>query len=89
MPETTKEYEVLAHFRVKDSGGKSVSYDPGGDFDEKTGLGWPGAKKTFRGDPNSDQVKELLAGAGGTSGPLIGEKSSSGGSTSAASGKEN
>lgn len=78
-----KEYEVLAHFRVKDpKTGGSVVYDPDGNYDEKTGTGWPGAKNTFKGDPNSEQVKDLLAGAGGIHGPLIAEKTS-GASTSA------
>lgn len=97
----TKTCTVLAHFRLTDpKTGKSVSYDPHGDYDEETGLGWPGARKTYTGDPNSDQYKDLLDGAGGTFGPLIAEpneqqdtpkrsaSSSASSSTTASSAKE-
>lgn len=95
MPESTKDYVVLAHFRVKDDDGNSVVYDPDGAFDPKTGKGWgegpKAARKSFRGDPNSDQVKDLLAGAGGIHGPLIAEKGSDDAKAAAAAtpGKEN
>jgi len=68
----TRSYPVLVHFRQKDPRtGKSVHYDPNGDYDEETGLGWPGARKTWSGVPGSDEVQELLDGAGGDKGPLI------------------
>lgn len=72
MPDAAaKDHPVLAHFRQKDpETGKSQTYDPNGD-DVDNG-GWPGAKSTWSGDPNSDEAKELLAGLD-HNGPLIGK----------------
>lgn len=79
-----KDYDVLAYFHAKDDNGRSVTYHPDGND------GWPGAKATFKGDPSSERVKDLLAGAGGSHGPLIAEKKTSGSTSSAStSGKEN
>lgn len=76
MPDSSSSVTVpvLAPFRVTDpKTGDPVFYDPDGDFNDETGKGWPGAKKAYTGDPSSDQFKELLSGAGGVHGPLIGE----------------
>lgn len=93
MPDASKEYEVLAYFHARDpKTGKTVFYHPD-KHDEEAGTGWPGARQTFRGDPNSDQVKELLEGPENGNGPLIAEKkatsSSSSSSSSTSANKEN
>lgn len=65
---------VLAYFHNSDpETGDTVFYHPDGDYNEKTGKGWPGAVAVFTGDPDSKTFQHLRAGAGADQGPLIGD----------------